>query len=78
MAAISDYSHLCDSPHGPPHPHLRVLPLPLHLSGTQEEADKVAGTLFGSKLEVPFLSRKVGGWVEQGEISFDLFWAAGR
>ena len=22
--------------------------------------------------------RKVGGWVEQGEISFDLFWAAGR
>lgn len=24
------------------------------------------------------LIRKVGGWVEQGEISFDLFWAAGR
>ena len=78
MAALSNHYHLCDSPLGPPYPHLCLLPLPLYLSGTQEEADEVTGTLFDSKKCNFSLSRKVGGWVEQGEISFDLFWAAGR
>ena len=54
MAALSNHYHLCDSPLGPPHPHLCLLPLPLHLSGTQEEADEVTGTLFDSE-KVQFL-----------------------
>ena len=77
MAALPNYFDLCDSPNGSPHPHLCVFPLLVHLSGPQKEADKVV--LVGLRTEgVIFISRKVGGWVEQGEISFDLFWSAGR
>ena len=69
MAALSNYPHLCDSPHDPTHPHLCVLPLPLHLSGTQEEADKVIGILLGLKRNF-FLQE--GWWV--GGAGRDIFW----
>ena len=77
MAAFPNYFDLCDSPNGSTHPHLCVFPLPVHISGPQEKADKVV--FVGLRTEgIIFVLRKVGGWVEQGEISFDLFWSAGR
>ena len=68
MAALSNYPHLCDSPHDPTHPHLCVLPLPLHLSGAQEEADKVIGTPIDFKRNF-FLQE--GWWV--GGAGRDIF-----
>ena len=68
MAAFPNYFDLCDSPNGSPHPHLCVLPLPLHLPGAQEEADKVIGILLGLKRNF-FLQE--GWWV--GGAGRDIF-----
>ena len=69
MAALTHNSDLCDSPHGSAHPHLCVLPLPVHLSGTQKEADKVAQALFDLKLNLCLQE----GW-GVGRAGRDLFW----